>query len=128
MGSIFLLFKSIVFLFAIIILIKITLNYMNKVTYSQSKNIEIIEKLTVGKESSMAIVIVCQKYYLMSMTPTSNDLIKELGEEEVQQIIVQKMVDQEFREEKQLQILNTYQKTIGKLKFFRKETRNEKKD
>ena len=77
MASIFLLFKTIVFLLVIIVLIKISLTSMKKYSHNQSKSIEIVERLTVGKESSLSIVLVCGKYYLMSMTPSTNELIRE---------------------------------------------------
>ncbi|WP_086952490.1 MULTISPECIES: flagellar biosynthetic protein FliO [Vagococcus] len=126
MSSIFLIFKSIVFLFAVIVLIRITLSYMNKFNQKQSKNIEILEKLTVGKESSMAIVLVCQKYYLMSMTSERNELIKELSTEEITQIKIQKMVDDEFREKRQAQIIGFCKKITKKI--TKKEIKNEETD
>lgn len=126
MSSIFLLFKSIVFLFAVIVLIRITLNYMNKFNQKQSKNIEVIEKLTVGKESSISIIVVCQKYYLMSMTSEHNEMIKELTDEEVTQIKIQQMVDAEFREKHQAQIIDFCKKI--KKKLTRKEIKNEETD
>lgn len=106
MEGFFLLFKTIAFLLAIIFLIRISLTYLNKHTQNQSKSIEIVERLSVGKESSLSIVLVCKKYYLMSMTPTSNELIKELDEEEVRDLVTQKHLEQKIREKKQQQVLN----------------------
>ncbi len=102
MEGFFLLFKTIAFLLAIIFLIRISLTYLNKHTQNQSKSIEIVERLSVGKESSLSIVLVCKKYYLMSM----NELIKELDEEEVRDLVTQKHLEQKIREKKQQQVLN----------------------
>ncbi|MEG0254316.1 MAG: flagellar biosynthetic protein FliO [Vagococcus sp.] len=115
MTSFFLVFKSIVFLVVIILLIQIVLSYLNKFNQSQSKNIEIIEKLSVNKDSSMAIVLVCGSYYLMSLTPTNNQMIKKLNEFEVREIQIQQMVDVEFQQKRQEQMMSLGQKWLKKL-------------
>lgn len=127
MESIFLIFKMIVFLFAIIFLIKITLTKMNKYTQTQSQTIEIVERLSVGKESAIAIVSVCNKFYLMSMTTTSNELIKELDEEEVRELKAKKLSEQEFKNLKQKQVLDTIPNVISRMKLIKKEKQNEER-
>lgn len=126
MASFFLVFKSIVFLVIVILLIQIVLSYINKFNQAQSKNIEIIEKLTINKDSSMAIVLVCGSYYLMSLTPTSNQLIKKLNEFEVREIQIQQMVDVEFQQKKQEQLVSLGQKWLNKL--MKKEIKNDEAD
>ncbi|MDT2815868.1 flagellar biosynthetic protein FliO [Vagococcus carniphilus] len=126
MTSFFLLFKSIVFLVVIILLIQITLTYVNKFNQTQSKNIEIIEKLSVSKDSSMAIVLVCGSYYLMSLTPSGNQMIKKLNEIEVREIQIQQMVDTEFQQKRQEQFLMQCQNWFKK--FKKKGIKNGKAD
>ena len=120
MESIFLLFKTIVFLFAIIFLIKITLTKMNKFTQKESRTIEIVERLSVGKESAIAIVSVCDRYYLMSMTSTSNELIKELAEEEVRELKARQLSVQELKNLRQKQVFETIPKNIWSFKKYKK--------
>ena len=106
MTSIFLLFKTIIFLIVIIFLIKLSLTQLNKYNQNQTRNIDIIERFTVGKESSIAIVSVCHSYYLMSMTPQKNDILKELTEEEVREILAQKESENELKQKNQEKIIS----------------------
>ncbi|MFW8051984.1 flagellar biosynthetic protein FliO [Vagococcus fluvialis] len=125
MASIFLLFKTIVFLLVIIFLIKISLTSMKKYSHNQSKSIEIVERLTVGKESSLSIVLVCGKYYLMSMTPSTNELIRELDEEDVRLLLEQKETEAALRVKNQEKVLS-YVPDFSSVLKKRKGTKNEK--
>ncbi len=125
MINFFLLVKTIFFLLAIILLIRITLTYLNKFNKKQAKSIEIIEQLSVGKESSIAIVLICGKHYLMSIGTTKNELMKELDESEVQELLNQKRREVELREAQQTKMLNQMSSVKSYFKKNSKETKNE---
>lgn len=125
MTTFFLLIKTITFLIAIIFLIRITLTYLNKYNQKQAKTIEIIDRISVGKESSIAIVLVCKKYYLMSISATNNELIKELDEEDIRELLNKQQQEQELRQMQQEKILNQVS-TFGN--FFKKSTKENKNE
>lgn len=125
MASIFLLFKTIIFLLAIIFLIKITLTYMKKYTHIESKSIQVIERLSVNKDSSISIMLICGKYYLMSMTASNNELIRELEEEDVAELLYQKKLEQESNERRQEKIQSFFS---NKSKLVKKEKRTENEE
>lgn len=126
MASFFILFKTIIFLLAILFLVRLTLNSVNKLNHFEKKNMKIIESLPISKDSSIVIVYVYGKYYLMSLSQNGTQMIKELSEDQIREVRIQKMVENEFRnieKEKTIQVFLTKAKS-----FFKKEIKDEEKN
>lgn len=79
--------RSIFALIIIIWLANVLLKQLNKYTQSQSKSIQIIERFSISKNSSLAIVKIVETYYLMSFNESSNEILKEFSEEEVDEVL-----------------------------------------
>lgn len=79
--------RSIFALIIIIWLANVLLKQLNKYTQSQSKSIQIIERFSISKNSSLAIVKIVETYYLMSFNENSNEILKEFSEEEVDEVL-----------------------------------------
>lgn len=72
------LWKSVISLVVIIWAANFLLRKLSKVTNQGSKNMQIVERLPLSPKSSLCIVKVLDKYYLMSCTEQHNELIQEL--------------------------------------------------
>lgn len=79
--------RSIFALTIIIWLANILLRQLNKYTQSQSKSIQIIERFSINKNSSLAIVKIVKAYYLMSFNESSNEILKEFSKKEVDEVL-----------------------------------------
>lgn len=66
----------------IIVLANIILKKLSTMQQSQAKAIKIIERAPVSKTSALCIVDIASTYYLMSVSDTGNEIIRELTEEE----------------------------------------------
>ncbi|MBM6614687.1 FliO/MopB family protein [Desemzia sp. RIT804] len=80
-------FKSVLALIIIIFLANKLLQYLNSVMKKQAKTIQIIERTPINKSSSLCIVEMLGKYYLMSFTEQRNEILKEFTEEESKAIV-----------------------------------------
>lgn len=115
------LFKSMAFLIAIILLANYLLRKLNHFTNKHQKNIKIIEKVSVSKDSALTIVCICDSYYLMSFTAQGNEIIKELSDGEANEIRKnqQREMEQQVTQtitfkNRQSQVVNYWQKIIRK--------------
>lgn len=124
MTSFFLLIKTIVFLLAIILLIRITLIYVDKYSKNKSQNIKIIEKVSLGKDTSIAIIFLCGNYFLMSISQTENKIIKELNDAEVKELEMKILLEQE-KTQKKNQEFTAFFKNVVK-RDVKKGIKNEK--
>ena len=124
MTSFFLLIKTIVFLLAIILLIRITLIYVDKYSKNKSQNIKIIEKVSLGKDTSIVIVFLCGNYFLMSISQTENKIIKELNDAEVKELEMKILLEQE-KIQKKNQEFTAFLKNVVK-RDVKKRIKNEK--
>ena len=77
--------KMIVFLIVIIYTINWSLKYLNRYTSQTSDTIQVIQRLGVSKNSSIAIVKILEQYYVMSLSEQQNQIIRILTPEEVLQ-------------------------------------------
>lgn len=75
--------KMIVFLIVIIYTINWSLKYLNRYTSQTSDTIQVIQRLGVSKNSSIAIVKILEQYYVMSLSEQQNQIIRILTPEEV---------------------------------------------
>lgn len=76
--------KSIVVLIMIIAAANYLLKFLNGFMTKKGKFINVIERMPLNRTSSLCIIEVSGKYYLMSCTDTSNEILKELAQEDVQ--------------------------------------------
>lgn len=101
------LLKMIVVLVMVIAIANVSLKYANKYMVRSSKSIKIIERISVNSNSSLSLVKICDKYYLMSFTPTDNRILKELDQEELVNYF------NELKEEKSSMDTNTDKKLFN---------------
>lgn len=92
--------RTILALVIIIWLANLLLGKLNHYMEKQSRSIEIIERFSITKNSSLAIVKIVNSYYLMSFSEDSNEILKEFTAEEVYEI-VEVMKEQETRDPSQ---------------------------
>lgn len=78
--------RSIVALVVVIWLANVVLKYLNKYSNNTTKSIQIVERISVSKTSSLAIVKIVGNYYLMSFSENSSETIKQFSEAEVKEI------------------------------------------
>lgn len=78
------LFKSMGALVLVLFLANVALKQLNRTMAKQQRVIHILERLSVGKNASLAIAKVGESYYLMSLSDSQSTILKELTEEEVE--------------------------------------------
>lgn len=82
METFFSLIKMIAFLLIILYLINVSLKYLNRYTNQQNNQLRILQKVAVSKSSSIGIIQILDKYYVMSFSEQQNQILKELSDEE----------------------------------------------
>lgn len=82
--------QTLIVLSIVILLAHISLKLLNKYMIKQNRIIKIWEKITVNTNSSLGIVEVSGKYYLMSFTQSENKILKELQEDEIEVLLREK--------------------------------------
>jgi flagellar protein FliO/FliZ len=90
MDTFFSLIKMIAFLLIILYLINVSLKYLNRYTNQQNNQLRILQKIAVSKTSSIGIVQILDKYYVMSFSEQQNQILKELSEEEATVLMTKK--------------------------------------
>lgn len=75
--------KSMAALMIIIVAANYLIKQLNKLAANRSKNIRIIERMPLSKTSSLYIIEVMDRYYLMSGTEQHNEILKELDGAEI---------------------------------------------
>lgn len=78
--------KMVIFLLIILYLISQSLKFLNKQINPENEILQVVQRISVSKTSSIAIVQMFNKYYVMSISEQQNQIIKELSEEEVLQL------------------------------------------
>lgn len=86
MESIFYIVRSIIALVAVIWLANVALKYINKISNNQNRSIQIVERISVSKASSLAIVKILDDYYLMSFSEQNNETLQKFTKEEAAEI------------------------------------------
>ncbi len=79
--------RSIFALLIIIWLANVLLKKVSQYMQNQAKSIEIIERVAITKTSSLAIVKIVNRYYLMSFSEKNNEMLSEFTAEEVVEIL-----------------------------------------
>lgn len=127
MDLIFPIIKMVVFLIVILYLVVQALKFLNKQMNPENSILQVIQRISVSKSSSIAIVKMFDRYYVMSISENQNKIIKELTLDEIQslkafqkeQALKQSQLPKEFRK-----LLN---KEINSLQKRKDATNNEKK-
>lgn len=127
MDLIFPIIKMVVFLIVILYLVVQALKFLNKQMNPENSILQVIQRISVSKSSSIAIVKMFDRYYVMSISENQNQIIKELTLDEIQslkafqkeQALKQSQLPKEFRK-----LLN---KKINSLQKRKDATNNEKK-
>lgn len=78
--------KMVIFLLIILYLISQSLKFLNKQINPENEILQVVQRISVSKTSSIAIVKMFEKYYVMSISEQQNQIIKELSAEEVLQL------------------------------------------
>lgn len=127
MDLIFPIIKMVVFLIVILYLVVQALKFLNKQMNPENSILQVIQRISVSKSSSIAVVKMFDRYYVMSISENQNQIIKELTLDEIQslkafqkeQALKQSQLPKEFRK-----LLN---KEINSLQKRKDATNNEKK-
>lgn len=80
-------FKSMAALIVIIIAANYLIKQLNQLAMKSARNIKVIERLPLSKTSSLYIIEVVGRYYLMSGTEQNNEILKELDGAELERYI-----------------------------------------
>jgi|SRR5699024_7664690 len=99
MESVFYVLKSIGALILVIWLANVALKYMNKYSNNGTKSIQIIERISVSKTSSLAIVKIVDDFYLMSFSEKNSEVLERFSKKEAAKI--------ERQQEKQKKTIKT---------------------
>lgn len=86
MESIIYILKTIIALIVVIWLANIALKYINKLSNNQNKSIQVVERISVSKGSSLAIVKIVNEYYLMSFSENTSETLQKFSPEEALEI------------------------------------------
>lgn len=98
MEGFFTVLQAFIVLIVVIALAHISLRLLNRYMVKQNKIIKIWEKISVNNNSSIGVIEVTGKYYLMSFTPNENKILKELEKEEVEEILKKKEDSMDIKE------------------------------
>lgn len=80
--------RSILALIVVVWVANIALRYLNSLSIHDKKSIQIIERISVSKASSLAIVKIVNDYYLMSFSESATETLQKFTPEEVKEIEV----------------------------------------
>jgi flagellar protein FliO/FliZ len=100
----------------IIVLANIILKKLSQFNQTQTKAIKIIERLPVSKQVSLNVVEIGHTFYLMSVSEKGSEILKELSEEDKEEII-QKVLENQRRAKQTLdptQLKVSFKETIEK--------------
>lgn len=86
MESFIYILRSILALIVVVWVANIALRYLNNLSIHDKKSIQIVERISVSKASSLAIVKIVNDYYLMSFSDNSTEILQKFTPEEVIEI------------------------------------------
>lgn len=78
--------RSIAGLIVVIWLANVSLKFLNKYTNQDTKSMQVVERLSVHKASSLAIVKIVDDYYLMSFSEQKTETLRKFSKEEAIEI------------------------------------------
>ena len=83
MESLLYILRTLVALVIVIWLANVAIKYLNNYSKNDMRNIQIVERISVSKASSLAIVKIVNDYYLMSFSEDKNEIIQKFSKDEV---------------------------------------------
>ena len=86
MESLLYILRTLVALVIVIWLANVAIKYLNNYSKNDMRNIQIVERISVSKASSLAIVKIVNEYYLMSFSEDKNEIVQKFSKEEVFEI------------------------------------------
>ena len=86
MESLLYILRTLVALVIVIWLANVAIKYLNNYSKNDMRNIQIVERISVSKASSLAIVKIVNEYYLMSFSEDKNEIIQKFSKDEVFEI------------------------------------------
>lgn len=86
METFFYILRSIGGLIVVIWLANVALKYLNHFNNGEMKTIQVVERLSVHKSSSLAIVKIVNEYYLMSFSEQKTETLQKFTAEEAREI------------------------------------------
>ena len=86
MESLLYILRTLVALVIVIWLANVAIKYLNNYSKNDMRNIQIVERISVSKASSLAIVKIVNDYYLMSFSEDKNEIIQKFSKDEVFEI------------------------------------------
>ena len=86
MESFIYILRSIGGLIVVIWLANVVLKFLNNVNNGEMKSIQVVERLSVNKTSSLAIVKIVNEYYLMSFSEHKTETLQKFSAEEAAEI------------------------------------------
>lgn len=89
--GIFYIVRSLLALAVIIFLANVVLKKLQQYSSQSNQSIQILERVSVSKASALALVKIGGQIYLMSLTETSSEILRELSAAEVQVIEKQQL-------------------------------------
>lgn len=81
--------KMLIVLGVVIYLISVSMKFLNRYTTQSTRGLKIIQKIAVTKSSSIGVVQIAQRYYVMSFSETQNQILKELDEVDATLLLTQ---------------------------------------
>ena len=105
-SNLFSILQTIVALGIVIILANLFLKLLKTNMTKQNKVIKIVERVSINNNSALAVVEICEKYYLMSFANNDNKILKELDDKYLKEIILKMEEEQNF----------PYVNPVGKIK------------
>lgn len=98
MEGFFSVLQTLVVLVFVIALAHMSLKLLNRYMIKQNSIIKIWEKTSVNPNSSLGIVEISGKFYLMSFTQNENTILKELEAHEMEVMLKEKEESMDIRE------------------------------
>lgn len=86
METVLYILRSIGGLIVVIWLANVALKYLNNFNNGEMKSIQVVERLSVHKSSSLAIVKIVNDYYLMSFSEQKTETLQKFTAEEAHEI------------------------------------------
>ena len=86
MESLLYILRTLVALVIVIWLANVAIKYLNNYSKNDMRNIQIVERISVSKASSLAIVKIVNDYYLMSFSEDKNEIVQKFSKDEVFEI------------------------------------------
>lgn len=110
--------------FIVLMLLAIRLNEGKLKEINERKIVRVLERTQLSKDVSLQIIKISGKGYIMSVSSSKAELIKELSEEEIKEIEISKQIEIQKNNEAFNTMIKPFEKVLNRIKKRKKE--NEK--